>query len=135
MENSPHYRSDTNPQNQVQTIYKKVAGYYTNKQVDKLFELYYDCKKEIAQSRYLNQESDSQELVSSIENDLNKDQVFTLENYELKFYANGKIVALVRTDIPYKGKSALFSYKDKKYSYYSLLLHRPSANSALQVIR
>lgn len=121
--------------NEVETIYKEVASYYTNKEVDKLCLLYYNCEKEVAQSLFFYKKTDSEELVIEIENDVNEDRTFKIENYELKFYGDGRIVGLIREDIPYKGKSALFSRKEKKYSYYSLLLHRPFPGAPLEVIR
>jgi hypothetical protein len=121
--------------NEVETIYGEFANYYTNKEVNKLCELYYNCEKEVAQSLFFNKKSDSEELVIGIENDVNEDRIFKIENYELKFYGDGRIVGLIREDIPYKGKSALFSRKGKKYSYYSLLLHRPYPGAPLEVIR
>ena len=120
---------------EVETIYKEFANYYTNKEVDKLCELYYDCEKEIAQSLFFNKKSDSEELVQGIENDVNEDRTFKIENYELKICGDGRIVGLIRVDFPYRGKSALFSRKEKKYSYYSLLLHRPKPGAPLEVIR
>ena len=65
---------------EVETIYKEFANYYTNKEVDKLCELYYDCEKEIAQSLFFNKKSDSEELVQGIENDVNEDRTFKIEN-------------------------------------------------------
>ena len=120
---------------EVENIYEEISNFYINKEVNKIYGLYYKREKEIAQSLFFNKQSDSEELVQKIEKDVNKDIPFKLEKYEMKIFGNGKIVGLIRTDIPYRGASALFFENDERYSYYSILLHRPKLGAPLEVIR
>lgn len=120
---------------EVEKIYTEFASYYTNKNIEKLCNKYYNREKEIAQSLFLGKKSDSEELVRGIEEDLKEDMPFKLEKYELRFFGDGKVVGLIRVDFDYRGESALLFENDENYSHYSLLLHRPFPNAPLEVIR
>ncbi|MDW8850046.1 hypothetical protein SD960_08085 [Flavobacterium sp. MMLR14_040] len=62
--------------------------------------------------------------------------VIPLEKYKMRFYGNGKIVALVRIDKDFNGESALQAVlKDESTQIFELLLHRPKPGAPLQVIR
>ncbi|AIY14408.1 hypothetical protein [Cellulophaga baltica] len=63
-----------------------------------------------------------------------------LENYELKFYGNNRVLGLIFTQDPDKGYSAMAKkFLDKNdnrmISFYSLLLHQPKGSDSLEVIR
>ena len=94
-------------------------------------ELSFDLKI----TRVENKKEDSEKLISEINKDVNKEQNLTLENYKLVFYANGKVVGLIRTDGEFFGKSAFLGLTDEDFYIYSLLLHRPKLSSSLEVIR
>jgi hypothetical protein len=62
-----------------------------------------------------------------------------IENFKLVFYGNGRLVALERTDLQYKGGSALLAtYKNKegakRKSHYHFVLHRPKRGGKLESI-
>ena len=69
-----------------------------------------------------------------------KYEMIPLENYEMQFFGNGRMVALIRTDGRNKGTSAL-RYKAankwgaKRLSWIDLFLHIPEGSSELEVIR
>lgn len=115
--------------------YQEFIKLYDGKENDAVLEKYYQREKEIAQSLFLNKESDSREAVNKIEKDINKGIPFKLEKYTMKIYADGKVVALVRNDKYYRGLSAFFCQDENRYSSYSLLLHRPKPGFPLEVIR
>ncbi|MBL4745728.1 MAG: hypothetical protein JKY08_05120 [Flavobacteriaceae bacterium] len=68
-------------------------------------------------------------------------KVLPFENYKLVFYANGKLVSLIRVDEKYKNFSPLIlekeleDYEENEYQSFEFLLHRPTQNGKLQMIR
>jgi hypothetical protein len=63
-----------------------------------------------------------------------------IEDYELRFYGDNRVLGLVFTKDPYRGKSAIAKkYLDKRgngrITYYSLLLHQPKGSDSLEIIR
>ncbi|MFI8606074.1 hypothetical protein ACIGCP_16525 [Cellulophaga baltica] len=63
-----------------------------------------------------------------------------LENYELKFYGNNRVLGLIFTQDPDKGYSAmakkfLDENDNRMISFYSLLLHQPKGSDSLEIIR
>lgn len=62
-------------------------------------------------------------------------QMLPLEHYELRFFGNGRVVGLIRTDDALRGESAITGITDNKYKMYNLLLHKPAGSNQLQVIR
>ncbi|MCD2426241.1 hypothetical protein LQ567_25875 [Niabella pedocola] len=66
-----------------------------------------------------------------------KGRMLPIENYRMVFYANGKAVALERVDEAYAGLGVLIAKGTEENAYYtnSVVLHKPSANAPLQVLR
>lgn len=62
-------------------------------------------------------------------------EMLPLEHYELRFFGDGRVVGLFRTDDELRGESALAGITDNKYKIYNLLLHKPAGSDQLQVIR
>jgi hypothetical protein len=120
---------------EVEVKYNEIIKLYKDKDLNKLIDSYYNRETEIAQSLFFSKKSDSDELVNGLEKDINKNIPFKLENYNLRIYGEGKVVALIRNDINYKGLSALFCENDDEYYSYSLLLYRPASGARLEVIR
>jgi hypothetical protein len=120
---------------EVEKKYNEIMNLYENKDINTLSDEYYGREKEIAQSLFFNEKSYSEELLTGLIEDVNKDIVFKLENYNMKILGNGKVVALIRNDIKYRGMSALFRKAENKYYSYSLFLYRPKEGAPLEVIR
>ena len=120
---------------EVESFYKEMMNDYRNKNIESIEKKYYNRQLENAQAFYLSKKEDSEKLISEINKDVNKEQNLTLENYKLVFYANGKVVGLIRTDGEFFGKSAFLGLTDEDFYIYSLLLHRPKLSSSLEVIR
>ncbi|MBO9594827.1 MAG: hypothetical protein J7599_18125 [Niabella sp.] len=66
-----------------------------------------------------------------------KGRMLPIENYRMVFYANGKAVALERVDDAYAGLGVLIAKGTEDNAYYTnyIVLHKPSANAPLQVLR
>ena len=63
--------------------------------------------------------------------------MYPIENYKIKFYGDGKIVALERGDV-LGYPSLIGSYKEgdrNKSNWFYLYFHRPKAGGPLEVIR
>ena len=62
-------------------------------------------------------------------------EMLPLDHYDLRYFGDGKVVGLIRTDDELRSESAMTGISDNKYKIYSLLLHRPAGSNKLQVIR
>ncbi len=116
-------------------FYNDITNDYEIKNFESLEEKYYTRQLENAECLYQDGPEDSKKLVKELKNDLNKKQDFTLEHFKLQFYGNGKVVALIRTDGEFRGKSALLGLTDEDYYIYSLLLYRRKSDGPIEVIR
>lgn len=120
---------------EVVDFYQKMMLLYEKKQIAEISSLYYPRQLENAQALYSSTKQDSEKLVSKLQQDVNQVQDFKLEDYKLQFYADGKVVGLIRTDGEFLGKSAFLGLTEEDFYIYSLLLHRPKPGSKLEVIR
>lgn len=123
-------------QKEVETFYKEMIGFYENKNIDALAGKYYKMQKEIAQAHYLNKAEDSQIVVDAWIKNINDERAFIFNDYAMKFYGNGRIVVLKKTDKKYFDFSALTrESKEGSYQEYIMFLYRPSPGAPLEVIR
>ncbi len=124
-------------QKEVETFYKGMIALYESKDVNGLAGKYYKSQKEIAISHYLNKQIDSQIVIDEWIKDVNDSRPFIFYGYMMKFYANGKVVRLVKTDKYYFNYSALMREdpKTEKAVEYKMYLHRPKPGAPLEVIR
>ncbi|KIO51842.1 hypothetical protein [Flavobacterium hibernum] len=92
-------------------------------------------EKDLNEALFLSQEeikSDLNDLSADIKNIID---VYPIENYEIKFYGNGRIITLLRIDGKLKGTSVLRTDKADYNTTYNLYFHRPKPGSQLEVIR
>lgn len=119
--------------------YQKFSEVITNKEEGNLAAIIYEKEKNYAQAMFLDKEQveDNWELYhrNITEPTLVMQPV---EKYKLKFYANGRLVTLERTDYPSIGESALRAkYKKngkgkiRSFFYY---LHKPEDSTTLKLI-
>lgn len=120
---------------EVVAFYNDIIRDYKIKNFKGLAEKYYARQLENAESLYMDGPEDSKKLAKELKNDLDRKQEFKLEHFKLQFYGNGKVVALIRTDGEFRGKSALLGLTDEDFYSYSLLLYRRNAGAPLEVIR
>ncbi|OXA94094.1 hypothetical protein [Flavobacterium hercynium] len=121
---------------EVEDFYKELIKYYDAKDVNALASKYYKRQFEIAQSHYQTKIYDSQIVVDAWMKNVNDTKPFIFNQYVMRFFGNGKMVALVKTDKYYINYSSLMREDAKgNYTYYGLMLHRPKPGAPLEVIR
>lgn len=120
---------------EVVNMYKSLMKDYETKNMSSVVDKYYKRQLENAESLYLDSPQDSKNLIAELQKDLNKKQAFKLEHYALQYFADGKVVALIRTDGEFRGKSAFIGLTEENFYLYNLLLYRPKQGAKLQVIR
>jgi hypothetical protein len=124
-------------QKEVEEYYRKVIKMYETGDVNGLAGIYYKRQKDIGQTLYRNRKEDYEMLIEEWTKDVNKDQTFELKDYDLRFFGDGKMVALIRNDRYNQRLPALFSENKEinKVYYYYLFLYRPYPGAPLEVIR
>lgn len=121
---------------EVEAFYKNLILNYEKKDVNQLAKTYYKRQKSIMQSYYLAEPKYYEEVISGWLDDVNETAPFIFNDYIMRLYANGKIVALVKTDKYYLNMSTLMREdEEEKYSMYPLYLHRPTPGAPLEVLR
>jgi len=121
---------------EVEDFYTELIGYYDNKDVNALASKYYKRQFEIAQTHYQTKIYDSQVVVDAWIRNVNDTKPFIFNQYILRFFGDGKMVALVKTDKYYINYSLLMREDaDGNYSCYRFMLHRPKPGAPLEVIR
>jgi hypothetical protein len=131
LENEDNYKLSK----EVEEFYLNVMDLYQTKNINKISELYYNRQFEIGQSLYSSNEKDTAKLIDDLNRDINREQDFTLKDYKMQLYGNGKVVGLIRTDGEFFGKSAFLGLTEEDFYIYPLLLFRPKAGAQLEVIR
>lgn len=123
---------------EVEEFYKNIIQDYENQDVNALASKYYKRQFEIAQTNYITKMYESQRVVDAWIKNVNDDRPFIFNGYMLRFYGNGKMVALVKkTDKYYINLSSLMR-EDPESSiaiWFPMYLHRPKPGAPLEVIR
>lgn len=122
-------------QKEVVEFYLEMMDLYRSKNIEKISEVYYSRQAEIAQSLFSSNEKDSKVLIDNLNNDINREQSFSLTDYKMQLYGGGKVVGLIRTDGEFLGKSAFLGLTEEDFFIYPLLLYRPKPGAPLEVIR
>ncbi|MDW8850053.1 hypothetical protein SD960_08120 [Flavobacterium sp. MMLR14_040] len=121
---------------EVEDFYKEMIGYYDAKDVNAIAGKYYKRQLELDKVGYRNQPEDSQMLIDGWVKHVNDIKPFVFEDYAMRFYGNGKMVALVRTDKYYFNFSNLIREDaEGNFQTYAMYLYRPKAGAPLEVIR
>jgi len=122
---------------EVEDFYKNMIQHYENHDVNSLASKYYKRQFEIAQTLYQTKIYDSQIVADEWVKDVNETRPFIFDQYMLRFYGDGKMVALVKTDKYYINLSTIMREDPKtgKSVWYHMYLHRPKPGAPLEVIR
>ncbi|KFF10097.1 hypothetical protein B0A62_20030 [Flavobacterium hydatis] len=121
---------------EVEKFYKEMIKTYEGKDINTLAGNYYNRTLELQQAGFENKPDDTQIIIDEWIKDLNDTRPFIFDQYKMKFYGNGKMVALVKTDKYYLNFSSLMREDaNGNYTCYGLILHRPRAGGSLEVIR
>lgn len=123
---------------EVEEIYTKYRSWIQNGELDKLAKAKLKAEKEEAQVLFFTKEL-SDDYVNSFIKMWYKEgiEMRLIQKYQLKFYGNGRIIALEQKDlVGYPSLMGTFDEKgrSKARSYY-IYFHRPSPGAPLEVIR
>jgi hypothetical protein len=129
---------------EVVAAYTEMREIFQKKDTKRLAAVSYNKEKRIAQQLYYTKKKSPERWEVDYLDDFNAEEnigytMEPIENFRLVFYGNGRLVALERTDIQYRGGSALLAkYKNKKgekrKSHYDFVLHRPKRGGKLESI-
>lgn len=123
---------------EVEVFYKEmIEEGYDSKNVNFLAGKYYKRQFEIAQANYQNKEDDSKVVVNEWIKDVNETRPFIFDQYTMRIFGDGKMVALVKTDKYYINLSTLMREDPVSGSavWYDIYLYRPKEGAPLEVIR
>jgi len=122
---------------EIESYYKKIIQDYENQDVNALASKYYKRQFEVAQTNYMTKMYESQRVIDAWIKDVNDSKPFIFDQYMLRFYGNGKIVALVKTDKYYINLSALLREdpQTSRAKWHEMYLYRPKPGAPLEVIR
>ena len=62
-------------------------------------------------------------------------KMYPIEKYKMAFFGDGRIVALVRTDNEFRGKSVIIGETEELVRVLPIYLYRPTANAPLEIVR
>lgn len=134
--NSEDLTKRPNLEAEVVKVYNKYRDILVKKDLQEYSTMMYKKEVEVAQAFFWNTEKDSKERWADIVDEINKPGTYEpIENYKLHFYANGKIVKLLRSDNDYKGEPVIRRIQDGRISANSIYLHMPKGSNKLEVIR
>jgi hypothetical protein len=123
-------------QSEVEKFYKDLINTYEAKNINALAGSYYNRTLELQQAGFENKPDDTQIIIDEWIKDVNDTRPFIFNQYQMKFYGNSKMVALVKTDKYYMNFSSLMREDaEGNYTCYGLMLHRPKTGGPLEVIR
>jgi len=122
---------------EVEEFYKNIIQDYEKQDINSLASKYYKKQFEIAQTHYQTKVYDSQIVVDEWVKDVNETAPFIFDHYMLRFYGNGKMVALVKTDKYYINLSTLMREdpETSEATWYHMYLYRSKPGAPLEVIR
>ncbi len=120
--------------------YNQIRNIYLNGTKDEIVNLYYEREKRFAQQEYLTEKEIKDRWDNEVLFRTNPNITFfdikPIENYKIKFYGNGRIVTLLKTN---NNESSLWGGNKIKgeeefYTmYFSIDLHRPKGGKELVV--
>ncbi len=120
--------------------YKEYSDLILNADYETIMKAVCVREKEINQALFLSKEEieyENNEFRRFLTNPTIEQKSF--KNFELKFYGNGKVIALERTDLKNRGESAIrFGYEEdgkRLLNYYGLYLYKPKGSDKFVVIR
>ncbi|WP_121965634.1 hypothetical protein [Myroides sp. N17-2] len=124
-------------QKEVETVYTNVIESFNKGKAEELARIAYKSQLDYHQYSYLKSSSYANFLIDFWKNSYKSKEIEPLKDYEMRLYAGGRIVKLVRVDKENYNKSplALVARDGGRTSFYEINLHRPKEGGALEVIR
>lgn len=124
---------------EVLASYQQFINVVKSKDEARLSKLIYKKEKNYAQALFLDKEGTENQWATYMKTLHDPTLVMQpIEHYKMKFYGNGRLVVLERTDYPYIGEPALRAVFKKdgrnKLRYFFYELHKPEGSNTLEVI-
>ena len=123
---------------EVLEVYKRFKKAFEQKDVATIATMIYNREKEIAQAFFFvsGKEGSYDNGWETLEKETNSvKNIKPLENYKMRFFGDGKMVSLLRTDGKFLDYPAFMGETDDSFEFYGLYLHRPSPGAPLEPIR
>lgn len=123
---------------EVTAVYQQFIKAFENKDVQQVASMIYNREKEIAQAFFFvpGKPNSYDQGWEKLEKEAKAIQsIHLVKNYQLRYFADGKVVALLQPKGPDRDYPAIEGETADQYFYYALYLYRPGPGSALQVIR
>lgn len=117
---------------EIREVYSKITKSINKGNITQYNTFFRKADEEYFQSMYCDEREvdETFEDISRIISMAKNKTVFS-EDYDVQFYANGKIVTLEKKD----RKSPIYADLEDSIQYFGVFLHRPSADASLEVIR
>ncbi len=128
---------------EVMAAYIEMKDIFQRKDEERLAAVSYNKEKIIAQQLFFTKKKSHERwendyLINFNSNERRDLEMQPIENFKIVFYGNGRLVALERVDLQFRGESALMSYykneKGERVSHYNFILHRPKKGGKLESI-
>lgn len=122
---------------EVEMFYNETIEFLNKAEAEHLARIAYQSQLDYHRYSYLKSGSYANFLIDFWKNSYKTKEIEPLKDYEMRFYANGRIVKLVRIDKENYNKSPLIlvTRQGGGTSFYEINLHRPKEGGALEVIR
>ncbi|EHO15313.1 hypothetical protein HMPREF9714_00070 [Myroides odoratimimus CCUG 12901] len=122
---------------EVEIFYNEIIELLSKGEAEHLARIAYQSQRDYHRYSYLKSSSYASFLIDFWKNSYKTKEIEPLKDYEMRFYANGRIVRLVRIDKENYNKSPLIlvTREGGGTSFYEISLHRPKEGGALEVIR
>ena len=134
--NSKDLRKIPSIKNDVLATYHRYLDIAKNKDTIGYANMMYKKEQEVAQAFFWDTQKDSEERWDDLVEEIVAPGEFELiENYEMRFLADGKVVELIRNDEDYKGEPVIRRIHDGSIVSYPLYLHMLKGSDKLEVIR
>lgn len=120
---------------EVRKIHSVVHKAYEDHDLVALGNLLYRRQSGIAQAYFMDTPAQSASSWEKLEKVKDIIKMYPIEKDSLAFFGEGRIVALVRTDPEFRGKSAIIGETDEQISVFPIYLYQPKAGAPLEIIR
>lgn len=120
---------------EVSAVYETYRKAYAAHDLNKIAEMLYKRQVENAQAYYAASPDKTASYWSKLEETNKIIKMYPIEQDSMAFFGGGKLVALVRTDPEFRGKSVIIGETEELVNVYPIYLYRPHAGAPLEIIR
>jgi hypothetical protein len=98
-------------------------------------DMLYNRQVENSQAFFLGTKEKNDTFWPKLEDSKEITSMYPIEKYKMAFFGNGRVVALVRTDNEFRGKSVIIGETKDLVRVLPIYLYRPAAGAPLEIIR